>query len=73
MLVLTRNPEQSIVIDGNIRVTVLGVKGDKIRLGISAPDSVRVDREEVHTRIVEAGFAEFDPCARLREFQMKDS
>jgi carbon storage regulator len=56
MLVLTRNVEQSIVIGGNIRVTVLAAKGDKIRLGISAPDSVRVDREEVHARLIENGF-----------------
>jgi carbon storage regulator len=58
MLVLTRGQDQSIVIDGKIRVTVLSVKGGKIRLGISAPDDVRVDREEVHTRLVEAGFSD---------------
>ena len=56
MLVLTRGLDQSIIINGNIRVTVLALKGDKIRLGVSAPDDVRVDREEVHTRLVEAGF-----------------
>ncbi len=56
MLVLTRSQNQTIVINGNVRVTVLSVKGDKIRLGISAPDDVRVDREEVHDRIVETGF-----------------
>jgi carbon storage regulator len=50
MLVLTRRLGEEIVIDGNIRVTVVGVKGDKVRIGISAPDSVVVDRQEVHRR-----------------------
>lgn len=53
MLVLTRRVGEEIVIDGNIRVTVLAVKGDRIRLGISAPPSVPVDRKEVHDRRVE--------------------
>ena len=50
MLVLTRRLGDEIVIDGTIRVTVVGLKGDKVRLGISAPDSVAVDRQEVHRR-----------------------
>jgi carbon storage regulator len=50
MLVLTRRVGEAIVIDGHIRVTVTAVKGDAVRLGISAPPSVRVDREEVHER-----------------------
>jgi len=54
MLVLTRTLEESIVIDGTIRVTVLSSKGNQVRLGISAPATVRVDREEIHARRVEA-------------------
>jgi len=50
MLVLTRHAGEQIVIDGNIVVTVLSVKGSKVRFGITAPDSVRVDREEIHER-----------------------
>lgn len=50
MLVLTRRPGQSIVIDNNIQVTVVGVQGKKIRLGITAPDYMRVDRREVHDK-----------------------
>jgi carbon storage regulator len=53
MLVLARNTNQAIVIDGDIRVTVVGVKGDRVRLGIEAPESVRVDRAEVHARRAE--------------------
>jgi carbon storage regulator len=50
MLVLTRRIEESIVIAGDIRVTVISIQGDKVRLGIAAPISVRVDREEVAAR-----------------------
>jgi carbon storage regulator len=53
MLVLTRNVGEKIVIDGNISVTVVAVKGNKVRLGIDAPDHVRVDRQEVHERRAE--------------------
>lgn len=50
MLVLTRRPGEEIVIDGNIRLTVISVKGDRVRIGIDAPPSVVVDREEIHER-----------------------
>ncbi len=50
MLVLTRKINEEIVIDGDIRVTVVSVQGDKVRLGIAAPPSVRIDRQEVHLR-----------------------
>jgi len=50
MLVLMRRPDESIVIDGHIRITVVSVKGDKVRIGIEAPPEVRVDRQEVHER-----------------------
>ena len=56
MLVLTRQVGQEIVINGNIRVTITSVKGDKVRVGITAPPDVRIDREEVHRRMQE--FAE---------------
>ena len=50
MLVLTRRPGEEIIIDDNIRVTIVSIKGDRIRLGITAPSSVSVDRAEVHDR-----------------------
>jgi len=50
MLVLTRSLGQEIVIDGNITVVVLDVKGDRVRLGIDAPPSVSVDRKEIYER-----------------------
>jgi carbon storage regulator len=56
MLVLTRRLGEEIVIDGDIRVKVVLIKGDKVRLGITAPEYVAVDRSEVHERR-----AEFEP------------
>ena len=50
MLVLTRLIGQEIVINGDIQILVVSVSGDKVRLGITAPESVRVDRQEVHER-----------------------
>ncbi len=47
MLVLTRHSNQSIMIGDDVIVTVLEVKGDQVRLGIAAPRSVDVHREEV--------------------------
>ena len=44
MLVLSRRPGEEIIINGNIRVTVVSVKGDRVRLGIEAPASVPVRR-----------------------------
>lgn len=48
MLVLTRRPGESIVINGNIRLKIIGLKGGGVKLGVQAPDAVRVDRAEVH-------------------------
>jgi carbon storage regulator CsrA len=50
MLVLTRRIGEQIVIDNGITVTLVAIRRDKVRLGISAPPSVRVDRSEVHER-----------------------
>jgi carbon storage regulator len=54
MLVLTRRPDEEIVIDGGIRIVVLGVDGNRARIGIIAPPTVRVDRKEVHDRFATA-------------------
>jgi carbon storage regulator len=50
MLVLTRRINEEIVIGDDIVVTVVAVQGEKVRLGIVAPRSVRVDRREIHER-----------------------
>ena len=51
MLVLTRRRGEGVTIGPNIRVIVLGVKGGQVRLGIEAPSTVAVHREEVYARI----------------------
>ncbi len=48
MLVLSRNVGESVIIDGHIKVMVVTVYGDKVRLGIEAPKEMPVDREEIH-------------------------
>ncbi|MCS6978252.1 MAG: carbon storage regulator [Gemmatales bacterium] len=53
MLVLSRKPGQSIIIDGHIRITITQVRGETVRLGIEAPPEVRIHREEVQKRIEE--------------------
>jgi carbon storage regulator len=50
MLVLTRRVGEEIVIAGHIRIRVTKVQGDRVRLGIIAPEEVYVDRAEVHER-----------------------
>lgn len=54
MLILTRKPEQGIVIDGTIRVRILAVDGDRIKIGIEAPDQVGVLREELAEQVAGA-------------------
>ena len=50
MLILSRRPNESLRIGGNVVITVIGFSGNQIRLGITAPPNVVVDREEVHQR-----------------------
>jgi carbon storage regulator len=57
VLVLTRRPNQSIVIGGDVVVTVLEVRGDQVRLGIKAPRSVDVHRDEVWLELQQANRA----------------
>lgn len=51
MLVLSRQRDQSIIIGDNIKITVVDIRGDKIRLGIEAPAEITVHREEVYKAI----------------------
>lgn len=53
MLVLTRRVGEQIIIDDNIRLEVLEVKGGKVRFGVEAPASVRIDRLEIHQKRAE--------------------
>ena len=51
MLILTRRVGETVVIGDDVTVTVLGVKGNQVRLGVNAPREVAVHREEIFERI----------------------
>jgi carbon storage regulator len=51
MLILTRRVGETIMIGSNVAVTVLGVRGNQVRIGINAPRDVAVHREEIYERI----------------------
>ena len=51
MLALTRKSGESIIIDGNIEITILDIKGDKVRIGVNAPKNVTIHRKEVYNQI----------------------
>lgn len=54
MLALSRKKDEAIIINNNIEVTIIEVKGDQVKLGIKAPKAVPVYRKEVYTQIREA-------------------
>ncbi len=54
MLALARKVNESIIINDNVEVTVLEIKGDQIKLGISAPKSVPIYRKEIYAQIKKA-------------------
>jgi carbon storage regulator len=66
MLVLSRKLNESIVIDGDIRITVVDIRGNHVRIGIEAPDAVEILREELCTA------AESDTLTRTGEGRNRD-
>ena len=54
MLALSRNKNEALVINNNIEITVLEIKGEQVKLGISAPKEVPVYRKEVYVQIQDA-------------------
>ena len=52
MLILTRRLGEKLIIGDDVTVTILGVKGCQVRVGIEAPNDVRVNREEIYQRLL---------------------
>jgi carbon storage regulator len=73
MLVLTRKPDQSIMVGGDIEITILEVRGEQVRVGIRAPKDVTVHRKEVFDQIRDANQSATDapttPLPNLEELQ----
>lgn len=52
MLILTRRVGETLMIGDEVSVTVLGVKGNQVRIGVNAPRSISVHREEIYEKII---------------------
>jgi len=55
MLVLARSRDQSIIIGDDIKITIVEIRGNKVRLGIDAPKGIPVHREEIYKQIKQGG------------------
>ena len=63
MLILTRRVGESLVVGDDVTLTVLGVKGNQVRIGVNAPKTVSVHREEIYQRIQREKNGGSDPTA----------
>ncbi len=63
MLILTRRVGESLIVGDDVTLTVLGVKGNQVRIGVNAPKTVSVHREEIYQRIQREKNGGLDPAA----------
>jgi carbon storage regulator len=64
MLILTRNQNESVIIDSDIKVTVISNRHGQVKLGIEAPDDVEIWREEIYEKL-DAHLEEVEWCGRI--------
>ena len=67
MLILTRRVGETLMIGDDVQVTVLGVKGNQVRIGVNAPKEVSVHREEIYERIKREQQAQPEGAAGAQE------
>jgi len=67
MLILTRRVGESVVIGDDVSVTILGVKGNQVRIGVTAPMDVSVHRQEIYERIKKEQTGESPPESPVPE------
>lgn len=60
MLALSRKKNEALIVNNNIEITILEVKGDQVKIGISAPKEIPIYRKEVYMQIQEANEASID-------------
>ena len=70
MLALTRKKGEALMVNNNVEITILEVRGDQVKIGISAPKDVPIYRKEVYLQIQEENKASFSPegLDALKEF-----
>ena len=71
MLILTRRVGESLMIGDEINVTVLGIRGNQVRIGVNAPKEVAVHREEIYDRIKQEKTGAAPPAAETPASEMQ--
>lgn len=70
MLILTRKVNETIIIGDNIRVSLIEIRGDQVRIGVEAPKNIKVYREEVFTAIQEENRAAAQSDVKLPPLEL---